>query len=67
MSWTDTAYADPHAYLAHRAELILSLGPSLAEGATLLDLACGDGGLAEHLAGLHYVGVDASPESVATV
>jgi SAM-dependent methyltransferase len=64
VSWTDTAYADPHAYLAHRAELILSLGPSLADGAKLLDLACGDGGLAEHLPGLRYVGVDASPEMV---
>ena len=62
MSWTETAYADPHAYLAHRAELIVSLGPRLEPGDTLLDLACGDGGLAEHLPRINYRGVDASPE-----
>lgn len=66
MSWTETAYADPHAYLAHRAELILSLGPRLETGDTLLDLACGDGGLAEHLPGIRYRGVDSSPEMVAS-
>ena len=64
MSWTETAYADPHGYLAHRAELILLLGPPLHPGDTLLDLACGDGGLAEHLPGIRYLGVDASPEMV---
>jgi SAM-dependent methyltransferase len=66
VSWTETAYADPDAYLAHRAELILSLGPRLEPGDTLLDLACGDGGLAEHLPGIRYRGVDASPEMVAS-
>ena len=64
MSWTETAYADPHAYLAHRAELIRSLGPPLEAGDVLLDLACGDGGLSAHLPGLRYRGVDASPEMV---
>src|SRR5262249_25316492 len=64
VSWTETAYADPHAYLAHRAELILSLGPRLEPGDTLLDLACGDGGMAAHLPGIHYRGVDSSPEMV---
>ena len=64
MSWTETAYADPHAYLAHRAELILSLGPKLEPGDTLLDLACGDGGLADHLSGIRYLGVDSSPAMV---
>ena len=63
-NWTANAYADAEAYLRHRAELILSLGPRLTPGSTLLDLACGDGGLAEHLPGLRYVGVDASPEMV---
>jgi SAM-dependent methyltransferase len=62
--WTETAYADPHAYLAHRAELILSLGPRLEPGDTLLDLACGDGGLAEHLPRTRYRGVDTSPDMV---
>jgi SAM-dependent methyltransferase len=62
--WTDEAYADARAYLAHRAELIVSLGPALAPGDTVLDLACGDGGLADHLTGLRYAGVDESPEMV---
>ena len=62
--WSDEAYADAHAYLAHRAELIVSLGPRLAEGDTVLDLACGDGGLAAYLPEQRYVGVDASPEMV---
>jgi SAM-dependent methyltransferase len=62
--WTDEAYADADAYLAHRAELILSLGPKLAPGDTVLDLACGDGGLAAHLPAVRYTGVDASPAMV---
>jgi SAM-dependent methyltransferase len=62
--WTEEAYADADAYLAHRAELILSLGPKLAAGDTVLDLACGDGGLAVHLPGVRYGGVDASPAMV---
>jgi len=66
VSWTETAYADPHGYLAHRAELILALGPRLEPGDTLLDLACGDGGLAEHLPEISYRGVDASAEMVAS-
>jgi SAM-dependent methyltransferase len=64
VSWTETAYADPHTYLAHRAELILSLGPRLEPGDTLVDLACGDGGLSEHLPGIRYCGVDSSSEMV---
>jgi SAM-dependent methyltransferase len=62
--WSEDAYADAGAYLAHRADLIVSLGPSLSPGDTVLDLACGDGGLAEHLAGFRYLGVDASAEMV---
>jgi SAM-dependent methyltransferase len=62
--WTAEAYADSDAYLAHRAELIVSLGPRLEPGDRVLDLACGDGGLAAHLPGLQYRGVDASPEMV---
>jgi SAM-dependent methyltransferase len=64
VSWSETAYADPRAYLAHRAELIVSLGPRLQPGDTLLDLACGDGGLADFLPHVRYLGVDASPEMV---
>jgi SAM-dependent methyltransferase len=62
--WSDEAYADARTYLARRAELVRTLGPPLVPGDTVLDLACGDGGLAEHLAGLRYLGVDASAEMV---
>ena len=62
--WSEEAYADADAYLAHRAELIRTLGPLLEAGDTVLDLACGDGGLADHLEGLRYLGVDTSPEMV---
>ena len=65
--WTESAYADVTAYLAHRAELIASLGTPLDAGDEVLDLACGDGGLAEALLelGLRYRGVDATSEMVA--
>jgi len=62
--WSEEAYADSDGYLAHRADLIVSLGPKLAPGDSVLDLACGDGGLARFLPGQPYVGVDASPEMV---
>jgi SAM-dependent methyltransferase len=64
--WTERAYADVAAYLDHRVQLIVSLGPSLQPGDTVLDLACGDGGLGEALLarGLRYCGVDATPEMV---
>ena len=62
--WSEIAYADAATYLAHRAELVLSLGPSLEQGDTLLDLACGDAAAAEHLPGVRYVGLDLSPEMV---
>jgi SAM-dependent methyltransferase len=63
--WSVDQYADARAYLTHRAELIRTLGPPLQPGDTVLDLACGDGGLADFLPGLCYVGVDASEEMVA--
>jgi hypothetical protein len=63
-TWSDRAYADPIPYLRHRAELILGLGPALGPGDRLLDLACGDGGLADFLPGLEYLGVDADPMMV---
>lgn len=62
--WTQDAYADAATYFSRRAEVILALGPVLRPGDTLLDLACGDGGLANYLPGLRYAGVDASPEMV---
>ncbi len=64
--WTDAAYADASAYLDHRAALVATLGARLAPGDEVLDLACGDGGLGEHLLarGLAYAGVDAEPAMV---
>jgi SAM-dependent methyltransferase len=64
--WTEAAYADVGAYLAHRADLIVSLGSPLAPGDEVLDLACGDGGLGEALLdrGLRYRGVDTTREMV---
>ena len=64
--WSDAEYADGAAYLAHRAELVATLGVALAAGDEVLDLACGDGGLGEHLVGrgLRYLGVDSEPAMV---
>jgi SAM-dependent methyltransferase len=62
--WSEEAYADPVPYLRHRAELIVSLGPPLEPGDRVLDLACGDAGLADFLLPYEYFGVDASEEMV---
>jgi hypothetical protein len=64
--WTERAYADVTAYLEHRAELIAELGERLGPGDEVVDLACGDAGLAEALLrrGLRYRGVDSTPEMV---
>ena len=64
--WSEEAYADPGAYLGRRAELIVALGPRLEAGDRVLDLACGDAGLAEPLLrrDLSYLGVDASEAMV---
>jgi hypothetical protein len=63
-TWTEREYADPVPYLRHRGELILALGPPLRPGDRLVDLACGDGGLADFLPGIDYLGVDADPKMV---
>jgi SAM-dependent methyltransferase len=63
--WSREQYADARTYLARRAELVRSLGPPLAAGDTVLDLACGDGGLADFLPAQRYLGVDASEDMVA--
>jgi SAM-dependent methyltransferase len=67
VDWTERAYADVAAYLSHRAELIAALGPRLEPGEEVLDLACGDAGLAEALLalGLRYRGVDSTSQMVA--
>ena len=63
-AWSDEQYADARAYLARRAELVQTLGPPLEQDDVVLDLACGDGGLADFLPRQRYVGVDASEEMV---
>jgi hypothetical protein len=64
--WSERAYADARAYLAHRAALVVALGPPLEPGDTVLDLACGDGALADFVPpGIRYRGVDASDAMVA--
>jgi SAM-dependent methyltransferase len=63
--WSTRQYADARAYLAHRAELVRTLGPELEPGDTVLDLACGDGALGDFLPEQRYVGVDASEQMVA--
>jgi SAM-dependent methyltransferase len=65
--WSERQYADASAYLRHRADLVVSLGPALEPGDEVLDLACGDGGFGEELLarGLRYRGVDSTGEMVA--
>jgi SAM-dependent methyltransferase len=62
--WSQDAYADAATYFGRRGEVILTLGPALHPGDTLLDLACGDGALADYLPGIRYSGLDASPDMV---
>jgi SAM-dependent methyltransferase len=62
--WSKDAYADASTYLSRRAELVRTLGPPLKPDDIVLDLACGDGGLADFLPEQRYIGVDASPEMV---
>ena len=56
-------YADAERYYARRARLVAR---SLRPGSTLLDIACGDGGLGRHLValGIDYHGVDASARMI---
>jgi SAM-dependent methyltransferase len=64
--WSERQYADPRAYLSHRADVVVDLGPKLEPGDEVLDLACGDGGFGDILLarGLRYRGVDATEEMV---
>jgi hypothetical protein len=64
-SWSDREYADPVPCLRHRGELVMELGPPLRAGDRVCDLACGDGGLADFLPGVSYIGVDGNPAMVA--
>ena len=55
-------YADPSRYSDRRAQAAIGVGPPLAPGATVLDLACGDANMAEPFLarGFRYTGVDGS-------
>jgi SAM-dependent methyltransferase len=59
-------YGDPERYYARRAGAIVGVGPPLAPGDRLLDIACGDGGQAGPLLaqGLVYYGIDVSPKMI---
>jgi SAM-dependent methyltransferase len=56
-------YANAERYYARRAKIVAA---GLAPGASVLDIACGDGGLGRHLLalGIDYRGVDASARMV---
>lgn len=56
-------YADAEQYYERRARVVAA---SLRPAATLLDIACGDGGLGRHLVarGIDYRGVDASARMI---
>ncbi len=55
-------YADPGRYAERRANVAIGVGPPLAPGASVLDLACGDANMAEPFLarGFRYRGVDGS-------
>jgi SAM-dependent methyltransferase len=61
--YSEHDYADPEAYYARRAKVVAA---KLPPGASVLDFACGDGGLGRHLLalGFDYRGVDASEPMV---
>lgn len=61
-TFTEREYGDPGRYFGHRARIVAELGPPLAPGDRVLDLACADGSAAPALLelGLAYTGVDLS-------
>jgi len=64
--YSEFDYADAERYYAWRARVVLVHGPRLERGDSVLDLACGDGGLGRHLLalGIDYHGVDLSERMV---
>jgi SAM-dependent methyltransferase len=66
-TFTEHEYGDPGRYFRHRADVVVALGPPLAPGDRLLDLACADASFAPPLLarGIDYVGLDANERMVA--
>jgi ubiquinone/menaquinone biosynthesis C-methylase UbiE len=61
-TFAERTYADPGRTFRHRFDLFRELGPPVEPPARVLELACGDGILAELLvrAGYDYTGIDSS-------
>lgn len=59
-TFTAREYGDPERYFGHRARIVAELGPQLAPGDTVLDLAAADASAAPPLLalGLAYRGLD---------
>ncbi|HTD98474.1 MAG TPA: methyltransferase domain-containing protein [Mucilaginibacter sp.] len=67
MKWNAELYDNKHAFVSQYGESVLELLAAKA-GERILDLGCGTGDLANQLQGLgaDVVGIDASPEMIAT-
>jgi SAM-dependent methyltransferase len=67
-TFAERTYADPGRTFRRRLDLFRQLGPPVEPPARVLELACGDGMLAELLvrAGYDYTGIDASRGMVET-
>lgn len=67
-SFTEREYGDPARYFGRRARIVAELGPPLAPGDGVLDLAAADGSFAPYLLarGIAYTGVDLSERMVET-
>jgi Methyltransferase domain len=63
-AWTEREYADAETYLRRRVDVIAN---GLERADTVLDLACGDGGLGDFVTarGLRYLGADLNEAMVA--
>lgn len=65
--WNATRYDTQHAFVSHYGKDILSLLQP-QQGETIIDVGCGTGDLAHELSkqGVHVIGIDASPNMIAT-
>jgi SAM-dependent methyltransferase len=65
-SFTAREYGDPERYFGRRARIVADLGPPLAPGDLVVDVACADGSFAPALLalGFRYHGVDLNERMV---